>query len=169
MAEGEMGEIAIGGAGVSRGYLGNANSEAFHTDPAGMRWYLSGDMGYVLPDGNLVFSHRKDSQVMIYGKRVEPEEVENTLCACDGVEGGVVMARTDDKELPYLCAYVALFDEYASTNVDEIKEQLAQSLLPHMIPESFVRLKEIPLTSNGKPNMKALPSVKRGCIQWDIA
>ncbi len=168
--EGEMGEIAIGGAGVSRGYLGGRHAESFITLPDGARWYLSGDMGYRLSDGNLVFSHRKDSQVMIYGKRVEPEEVENVLCACPGIESGVVVARTDEAGFPYLCAYVATEGESDATlSIESIERFLSKSLLPHMIPESFVRLKEIPLTSNGKPDVKALPTVKRGCSQWDIA
>ena len=79
---GEAGEICILGGGVSAGYIGNRRkeNEAFVARQDGSVLYRSGDLGYYLPDGNIAFLHRKDSQVMIYGKRVEPIEVESVLC-----------------------------------------------------------------------------------------
>ncbi len=74
VSAGETGEICIFGEGVSRGYLGNPpEQENFVTLEDGTRMYRSGDLGYMLPDGNIAFLRRKDRQVMILGKRVEPE------------------------------------------------------------------------------------------------
>lgn len=70
---GETGEICIFGGNISRGYLGNPPEQRnFVTLPDGKRMYRSGDLGYELPDGNMVFLRRRDDQVMIRGQRVEP-------------------------------------------------------------------------------------------------
>ncbi|MDE5594111.1 MAG: AMP-binding protein, partial [Muribaculaceae bacterium] len=107
LQKGQTGEICIFGEGVSRGYLGNPPEQKnFVTLPDGTRLYRSGDLGYELPDGNLAFLHRRDDQVMILGKRVEPEEVENVLNTCPEVERGVVRAFLDENGLHYLTAYI---------------------------------------------------------------
>ena len=72
----------------------------------GTRMYRSGDLGYEMPDGNIAFLHRRDEQVMILGKRVEPEEVENVLNTCPCVDRGVVRAFKDENSLHYLVAYI---------------------------------------------------------------
>ena len=158
--QGEPGEICIIGEGVSKGYIGNRakENEAFVTLPDGRRMYRSGDLGMMLPDGNIHFLRRKDSQVMILGKRVEPEEVQNVLCECCGVENGAVVAHNDTKGLAYLTAYfVPERDEIP--DVDEIKACMARFLPSYMIPEFFVQLVELPLNSNGKLDKKRLPIV----------
>ena len=96
------------GNGIARGYIGDLPSEskAFSETKDGKRIYYSGDLGYVLPDGNIAFLHRKDTQVMIYGKRVEPMEVENVLLRCKGVKDGCVCAAQDESGLSYLTAYI---------------------------------------------------------------
>lgn len=154
---GEVGEICIFGEGVSRGYAGNKDCRAFAVDKDGQRFYRSGDLGYQLPDGNLCFVRRKDSQVMILGKRVESNEVENVLCGCHEVESGVVCPFTDEQELAYLVAYFVPRD--SSVSLVSIKNKMAHYLPDYMIPEFFVALPKIPLTSNGKVNKAALPVV----------
>lgn len=69
-------------------------------------FYRSGDLGYVLSDGNMASLHRHDEQVMILGKLVEPEEVENVLNEYPDVERGIVRAFPDEAGLHYLVAYV---------------------------------------------------------------
>lgn len=88
LPRGKAGEICIYGGGVSNGYIGEHEEEnkAFVTLTDGSRMYRSGDLGYLLPDGNIAFLHRKDTQIMIYGKRVEVMEVESKLYQCSGVE-----------------------------------------------------------------------------------
>lgn len=161
LTQGETGEICIFGEGVSRGYLGNPpESRNFVTLADGTRLYRSGDMGYYLPDGNLVFLHRRDDQVMILGKRVEPEEVENVLNTCPCVERGIVRAFTDDFGLAYLVAYFIPVNRKECT-LHSIKEYLRSELADFMIPEFFVEVKDIPINRHGKVDMDALPVVMK--------
>lgn len=157
--KGETGEICIFGEGVSRGYLGNPPEQRnFVTLPDGRRMYRSGDLGYELPDGNIAFLRRRDDQVMILGKRVEPEEVENVLNSCPSVERGVVRAFLDDSGLHYLTAYIVAKE---GGTLHKVKEWLASRLVDFMIPEFFVKMESIPLTRRGKVNVVALPVVMK--------
>lgn len=157
VAKGAVGEICIFGEGVGRGHLGNPPEQRnFVTLPDGTRMYRSGDLGYELPDGNLAFLHRRDEQVMILGKRVEPEEVENVLNSCPGVERGIVRAFLDDNGLHYLTAYFVAKDK---PTLHDIRSHMASELVDFMIPEFFVRVPSIPLTDRGKVDTDALPVV----------
>lgn len=162
---GKTGEICIFGEGVSDGYIGNPpEQENFVTWHDGRRMYRSGDLGYVLPDGNIAFLHRRDKQVMILGKRVEPDEVENVLNESPCVERGVVRAYTDEQGLAYLTAYIVLSHKYCK--VSRIKSFLKSKLADFMIPEFFVKMEEIPLTPRGKVDNHALPVVmKEGALE----
>lgn len=156
---GQIGEICIFGEGVSRGYTGNPPEQKnFVTMPDGERMYRSGDLGYLLPDGNLAFIHRCDDQVMILGRRVEPEEVENVLNTCPCVDRGVVRAFADDNGLSYLTAYVI---PKAGCRLHDIREWLADRLADFMVPEFFVKMNHIPLTPRGKVDIAALPVVMK--------
>ncbi len=161
VAEGQPGQICILGDGVSMGYIGDHEEEnkAFVTLPNGEVMYESGDMGYLLPDGNIAFLHRDDDQIMIYGKRVELAEVESRLSQCQGVRQAVVRAYTDEDGLSYMVAYVVPI--IPGLKVSRIKEELSENLTDFMIPEFFVELSDIPLNLNGKPDASKLPVVKR--------
>lgn len=159
--DGEVGEICIFGDGVSRGYLGDHPEQSnFVALPGGRRMYRSGDLGYLLPDGNIAFLHRKDSQVMIDGRRVECSEVENVLIADEAVHQAAVRAYRDERGLSYMVAYVVPSD--AGLRLSELRVRLGRRLASFMIPEFFVRMGEIPLTENGKPDGVALPVVLKG-------
>lgn len=164
VAMGKVGEICIFGDGVSRGYIEKRENAAFITLPDGRRMYRSGDLGIMQPDGNLLFLHRKDTQVMILGKRVEPQEVQNILCECENVEKGVVCPNTDAEGLSYLTAYIVPRDK-KGFDVSSVKRTMEKFLPPYMIPEFFVRMERMPVTPNGKVNSGALPIVmKTGCL-----
>ncbi|MCD8096450.1 MAG: amino acid adenylation domain-containing protein [Lachnospiraceae bacterium] len=154
---GSVGEICIAGDGVSKGYLDKSKNEMFVTGADGKPFYRSGDLGRLLPDGNLAFLHRRDSQVMILGKRVEPEEVENVLCDCEEVQTAVVCPCTDEQGLSYLTAYVVPGE--TKFVLSDVKKKLSRYLTSFMIPEFFVLVDHIPLTPNGKPDLKSLPLV----------
>lgn len=157
--DGETGEICISGEGVAQGYLGNPPEQInFVTCGDGTRMYRSGDLGYRLPDGGIAFLRRKDRQVMILGRRVEPEEVENILNESPCVERGVVRAYTDEEGLAYLTAYFV--PSHKNCQVSRIKKFLRSRLADFMVPEFFVRMDEIPLTVRGKVNDRALPVVE---------
>jgi amino acid adenylation domain len=158
--DGKTGEICIFGEGVSRGYLGNPPEQVnFVTCSDGTKMYRSGDLGYRLPDGNIAFLHRKDRQVMILGKRVEPEEVENVLNESPCVERGVVRAFTDEQGLAYLTAYFV--PSHKNCQISLIKRFLQSRLADFMVPEFFVKMDEIPLTVRGKVNNRVLPVVMK--------
>ena len=156
---GETGEVCIYGNGVSLGYIGDHEEEnkAFVTLPDGSRMYRSGDLGYLLPDGNIAFLHRKDDQVMILGKRVEVAEVQSHLYQCKGVRMAVVRAFRDEHDLHYLIAYIVPADE--TLKLSELRKELSEHLTPFMIPEFFVKMKNIPLNTNGKPDTAQLPVI----------
>lgn len=163
--DGETGEICILGGGVSAGYTGNRRkeNEAFVTREDGSVLYRSGDLGYARPDGNIVFLHRRDSQVMILGKRVEPAEVENVLCRCPEVEKAAVRSYTDDQNLSYLAAYIVLSDPEASLST--LRKEMARFLPNYMIPEFFLCMDDLPLNANGKVDADDLPAVvKKGNV-----
>ena len=157
VADGEIGEICIFGEGVGKGYLGNPPEQAnYVTLKDGTRFYRSGDMGYRLPDGNMIFLHRRDDQVMILGRRVEPEEVENVLNEYHDIDRGIVRAFLDEAGLHYLVAYVV---PNVGFTLSGLKEWLKSKLSDFMIPEFFVALHKIPLTDRGKVDMEQLPVV----------
>jgi amino acid adenylation domain-containing protein len=161
---GVIGEIFIGGAGVARGYLNlpGLTSGRFLRDPfsstPGARVYRTGDLARYLPDGNIQFIGRNDSQVKIRGFRIEPEEIESRLIQHPAISKAVIIAREDKLGDKRLVAYVV-------TNSRDSKELLARTLrnylsaaLPdYMLPSAFVCLEAIPLNSNGKLNVIALP------------
>ncbi len=165
LKDGDTGEICIYGNGVSQGYIGiKPEQENFIEMRKDRRMYRSGDLGYVLPDGNLAFLRRKDKQVMILGKRVECDEVENLLNTCNEIEKGVVCAYTDPNELSYLVAYIVPRDE-ETFDYHELHRKLSMYLTPFMIPEFFVKMQSLPMTANGKVDRKALPVVLK---EWKL-
>lgn len=161
LPKGKTGEICIFGAGVSNGYTGDHAEEnkAFVTLTDGARMYRSGDLGYLLPDGNIAFLHRKDTQIMIYGKRVEVMEVESRLYQCSDVEQAVVRPFTDEEGMSYMIAYIV--PRRADLKVSQVRKELAENLTSFMIPEFIVKMPQIPLNTNGKPDMTRLPVVMK--------
>lgn len=157
LPDGETGEICIFGQGVGRGYLGNPPEQAnFTTLKDGSRLYRSGDMGYRRCDGNIIFLHRRDDQVMILGRRVEPEEVENVLNEYQGIDRGIVRAFKDEAGLHYLVAYVV---PDLNFSLSGLKNWLKSKLSDFMVPEFYVALHKIPVTDRGKVDMTQLPVV----------
>ncbi len=162
---GETGEICISGGGVSAGYIGGREkeNESFSSSPDGAALYHSGDLGYCLPDGSIAFLHRRDSQIMILGKRVEPGEVESVLCQCPEIEKAVVKPYRDEQNLHYMVAYIVL--KQPKAHLSTLKKEMARFLPNYMIPEFFVSMPDIPLNANGKVDTDALPVVmKEGYI-----
>ena len=124
------------------------------------RMYRTGDIGRKLPDGNFDFLKRKDEQVMILGKRVEPLEVENVMLKDDAIKNVVVKPNQDVNGYSYLTAYYIGNNE-ESNNIINIKSKMKEYLPEFMIPEYFVRMNEFPLTLNGKINKKELPVIMK--------
>ena len=121
--------------------------------------YRSGDLGYLLPNGDIAFLHRKDTQIMIYGKRVEVAEVESRLYQCKNVQQAVVRAFTDEDGLSYMTAYVVPANQ--DMRVSAVRKELLENLTSFMIPEFIVKMPQIPLNTNGKPDVSRLPVVMK--------
>jgi amino acid adenylation domain-containing protein len=167
VAAGEVGEIYVGGGGVSRGYHNRLelSRERFIPDPfadsADARLYRTGDLARRRPDSELVYLGRNDSQVKINGFRIELGEVEAAMAAVPGVQQSCVVARTDGSGEARLAAY---FVASAGAELDAryFGRFFAERMPAHMRPSSYTRLKELPLTVNGKLNTAALPAPSVG-------
>ncbi len=157
---GVVGELYIGGVGVARGYANDKEKTdyAFVKDPfndkAGGRMYRTGDLGRMLPDLNMEFVGRKDDQVKIRGYRIELGEIESVLRQCESVSQAVVLAKADKDRKKRLVGYVVGKENYDRATVISF---LKSKLPDYMVPTLWVELDNIPLTSNGKIDKKALP------------
>jgi len=166
---GVAGEIYIGGAGVTRGYLGNPilTQERFVPDlfssKPGSRMYRTGDLARWRADGAIEYLGRNDFQVKIRGFRIELGEIEVRLAGHPSVREAVVMAREDHPGEKRLVAYVTTAESSeesaVGTTIDaEALRAYLRSLLPeYMVPAAYVCLPKLPLTPNGKIDRKALP------------
>lgn len=162
VAPGAVAEIYVGGRGVARGYLGQAalTAERFVPDPftdqPGARLYRTGDLAELREDGRLVFRGRADRQVKLRGMRIELGEIEGALRTHAEVQDGVVVALEPVPGEKKLSAYVVLRRQ-RGTSVRALREHLERTLPRHMIPAAFVEVTSLPLTANGKLDLRALP------------
>jgi amino acid adenylation domain-containing protein len=160
--EGEVGEIVIGGAGVAHGYhkRPDLTSERFMPDPhsanSTARLYKTGDTARRLADGNLMFVGRSDFQVKLHGYRVELGEIETALRRHAEIREAIVLVREDVPGYKHLVAYV-VFNDNADCAADSLRGLLRQTLPDYMVPSVFIRLDQIPSTTNGKSDRRALP------------
>ena len=151
---GVVGELYIGGRGVAHGYnnLDEMTRERF-VDYHGTRIYKSGDYAKWLPDGDVVILGRTDHQIKLRGLRIELGEIENVMLKVEGLKKVVILIRKiNDKE--HLCAYYTADREIAP---DALKAEISKSLTQYMVPTAYLQLKEMPMTPNGKTDVKALP------------
>ncbi|MFE2960811.1 non-ribosomal peptide synthetase [Nocardia tengchongensis] len=148
------GELWIGGEGVAAGYRGDPERTAdrFVTHE-GVRWYRTGDLSRYLPDGCLEFLGRADHQVKIRGYRVELGEVESVLRGLPGVRHAI--AAVVGAAAPKLAA-VLVAEDGVALDVPVLLEEAANLLPAYMIPDRVESLAELPFTSNGKPDRKAI-------------
>ncbi|GAX45463.1 amino acid adenylation domain-containing protein [Tolypothrix sp. NIES-4075] len=164
---GVPGEMYVGGAGVTRGYLHRPGltAERFISNPFGQsKLYKTGDLARYLPNGDLEYLGRIDNQVKIRGFRIELGEIEALLASHPDVWETVVLVREDEpgdtcterSRSKRLVAYVVLKTKQSFT-VAEIRRFLTDQLPSYMIPSAFVLLESLPLTSNGKVDKRALP------------
>ncbi|HYW08939.1 MAG TPA: amino acid adenylation domain-containing protein [Longimicrobium sp.] len=158
---GVPGEAHVGGGTLARCYLGRPalTAERFVPDPfsarPGARLYRTGDRARWRADGQLEFLGRLDDQVKVNGWRVEPAEVEAVLAAHPGVAACRVVAR-EGGGARRLAAYVVPRPD-AAAEPEEFRAHLRQHLPEPFIPADFVLLPRLPLTLNGKVDLRALP------------
>jgi len=160
---GVTGEIYVGGEGLARGYLNRPDltatrfvPDALSGDP-GKRLYKTGDLARYVWDGSMVYMGRKDHQIKIRGYRIELGEIEAVLLAEPQVSRATALLREDNGQ-KQLVAYVVGHNGAKNVEIPELRQMLQQKLPAHMVPAAIVALDELPLTSNGKIDRRALPA-----------
>jgi len=166
VADGEEGELCIGGGGVALGYLNRPEltaqrfvSDPFSTD--GGLLYRSGDLARRRADGQLVYLGRNDHQVKINGFRIELGEVEANIAGFPGIRQVSVIAHADHTGRQRLAAYF-VSEGNATIPAHTISQFLQQRSPAQMIPAFYIQMPSIPLTHNGKVDRNALPKPATG-------
>lgn len=155
---GAKGELWVGGAGISRGYLHEPEltAERFRIEPDGERWYRTGDVVRARADGVFEIYGRVDDQVKLRGYRVEPLEVEAHVVACGGVARAAVVVQEPAPGRKRLVAFVVL---EAGASPETVRAELEQALPAYMAPGTIVPVSDLPLSPNGKVDRAALRAI----------
>ena len=151
---GVPGELYIGGLGVSEGYLGRPDLTAQRfVERDEKRFYRTGDVVRMLPDGDVLYVGRNDDQVKVRGYRIELNEIEANLLRVPGITKASINAELDqwnDKQL------VAYYEAGTTQSPETLKKALQATLPDYMCPSRYVHLQAIPQTPNGKVDRKRL-------------
>ncbi|MGN1370477.1 MAG: amino acid adenylation domain-containing protein [Aristaeellaceae bacterium] len=151
---GVIGELLIGGPGVARGYhkLPEMTAKNF-VEYNGQRVYRSGDYARWDAEGNVQILGRLDNQVKLRGLRIELGEIEGLIEKQPGIKKAVVTIRKISGQ-ENLCAY---FTADRQIDIPQLKEELKKHLTHYMVPTAYLQMEAIPVSPNGKTNLKALP------------
>ena len=167
------GELLIGGIAVARGYLGRPGltAEQFVPDPfgsePGARLYRTGDLARWLPSGKIEHLGRIDGQIKIHGVRIEPAEIEAVLAEDDALAASTVTVSLDAAGEKRLVAYVVPADPARPPSADALRARLGAKLPTVMVPQHYIVLDEIPLTTAGKLDLRALPTPEQADRERD--
>lgn len=160
LPDGAVGELAIAGAGLAEGYVGNPETTAARFIDVealgGERVYLTGDLGYRGLDGLLYFLGRRDHQVKLRGYRIELEEVEAAASAALGGRSCAVVLDRDAAGGPRLVGFLESADDGAPWDEQALHTELSRRLPSALVPGRWARLDAMPRLAGGKPNRVAL-------------
>lgn len=165
---GVAGELVLIGESVSKGYINNAQlteEKFFDVENKGklIRGYHTGDLCRINKNGDIEFINRIDNQIKIHGYRIEILQIENVIRTCKGVQDIVVVSLTEQNILEALCAYVV-----CDCFIEVLKEEVANKLPFYMIPTYFIKIDSMPITENGKVNLKELPPIQLQDIDSEV-
>lgn len=180
---GAVGELYLGGDGVGRGYLNRSelSAERFPNNPyqslkdrkvnRDSRLYKTGDLVRWLPNGEIEYLGRDDSQIKLRGQRVELGEIEAAICSCAGISQSVVLAKSlnlpgSQNVQKFLVGY------YVAPNAqqeNQLKRALQSKLPEYLIPNRLVQVKALPVSVSGKLDTKQLPDVGNATISEYVA
>ncbi len=175
VADGETGEIYIGGDGVGRGYrnLPDLTQQRFLRDPfsavPAARMYRTGDRGTRRPDGEIDFRGRLDRQTKIRGFRIELDEIASALNRYRALDFATVVTKTSESGENQLVAYVLPKVKDAVPTAEDLREHLLQSLPDYMVPSAFLCLDALPLSTNGKIDLAMLAQATDGRMLERVA
>ncbi|MEV5412193.1 non-ribosomal peptide synthase/polyketide synthase [Thermopolyspora sp. NPDC052614] len=165
---GVPGELYLGGAQVTQGYLDRPGLTAsrflpnpFATAGQGTRMYRTGDLARWRAEGTLEFLGRADHQVKVRGFRIEPGEIETVAEAHPEIARAVVVVRRDERGDGHILGYVTTTNGEATVPAS-LAPHLAERLPAYMIPAAVTALEALPLTPNGKVDRATLPDVEFG-------
>lgn len=160
-----VGELAIGGDGVSNGYINNPVKLAksfidnpFHDNFIGKKLYKTGDLAVMFDDGNINFVGRKDNQVKIRGYRVELDEIKEVVLKYEGIENCAVVFHEDEKNKSnkHILLY---FVADKQINKKDLLDYLKKHLQAYMLPSGMMQLDKLPLNANYKVDKNKLPAI----------
>eukprot|EP00929_Paragymnodinium_shiwhaense_P069361 TRINITY_DN3498_c0_g2_i3.p1 TRINITY_DN3498_c0_g2~~TRINITY_DN3498_c0_g2_i3.p1 ORF type:complete len:1779 (-),score=388.08 TRINITY_DN3498_c0_g2_i3:198-5534(-) len=154
------GEIYFAGLFIARGYLGlpGQTAQVFLRDTVmpseypGERMYKTGDLACWKPNGQLTFLGRADTQIKLRGFRIEIGEIEAVVRGAAGVKDATVILAGEG-ESKFLAAYAAPL----SVDLDTLRASCTAKLPHYMVPSTFMKLSQLPVTDRGKLDKKALP------------
>uniref|UniRef100_UPI0006199505 non-ribosomal peptide synthetase n=1 Tax=Paenibacillus wulumuqiensis TaxID=1567107 RepID=UPI0006199505 len=159
--DGLVGEVYIGGHGMTRGYFNDEQQTAQHfvqlpwADPA-LVFYRTGDRGFIRENGHLALKGRLDRQVKVRGYRVELNEVESALESHPAVHTAIAVMRQDSDQHAELEGFILKSADCSGYDLDEIVSDLKSVFPMHLIPSAMFVLQSIPMTPNGKIDRKQL-------------
>lgn len=157
--QGVIGELWIGGTGVSPGYWKREELTARQFQNG---WYASGDLMAWREDGLLEFKGRRDGQVKLRGFRIEVGDIESALTHHESVEEAVVVLQDQGKQ--QLVAFVRCVEEVSE---EELRAKVGGKLPVYMVPSRVVAVGEFPLTPNRKIDRNALRAWKVEAFQGE--
>lgn len=167
---GVEGELFVGGEGLARRYADVAlTAQSFVPDPflPGQRLYRTGDVVRRRADGDLEYVGRRDHQVKIRGQRIELGEVESALRLHPAVRDAVALVRAPAGREARLVAWVVLAEQGVAE--DDLREHMRRTVTEAMVPTHVVVVAELPLTTSGKVDRRALPDPAEGVATGFVA
>ncbi|MGG5172213.1 Pls/PosA family non-ribosomal peptide synthetase [Pseudarthrobacter sp. J1738] len=157
VAEGEVGELIIGGVGLAR-YLDPAKDAEKYAPMPSLGWdraYRSGDL-VRCENAGLIFQGRADEQVKLGGRRIELGEIDSALQSLPGLAGAAAAVKTSAAGNQILVGYLAVAQSGAEPDLGKFRELLSESLPAPLIPLLTV-VNELPTKTSGKVDRAALP------------
>lgn len=160
---GSIGELYLGGINLARGYLHQPKltEKCFILNPFSQdnsRLYRTGDRVYYRADGMIEFVGRVDHQVKVRGFRVEPHEIQAVIMAQPDVQQAYVLTQIDNTGNNKIIAYIVT-EQSSDAFLLQLRAAVATKLPYYMIPNHYQVIDQLPLTINGKVDVKALPNV----------
>ncbi len=160
-----VGELAIGGDGVSNGYINDSERtnknfilNSFTNEFIGKTIYKTGDLVSLHPDGNIEFIGRVDNQIKIRGYRIELDEIKSAVLKFPDIENCAVIVKEDsfNKSNKHLLLY---FVAKNKVDISLLKKYLNKELQSYMIPSGIMQLDKLPMNSNYKVDTSKLPDI----------
>ena len=160
----QIGELLFSGPSIMQGYYNNAEATeaAIEVDSEGVRWLHTGDLGYVDEDGFVFITGRLKRIFTVFGKdknmyKLFPQRIEEFIATLSNVNGCAVVVKKDKEKLHKAIAFVSLAStENSKVVIGEIQDMLTKELPEHMQPETIILKDNIPLTTSGKVDYRAL-------------